>query len=177
MSTAEPRPDEKVITGLLLAVLILAAIALLREGPNYDNVLEGWRFFTTAFFTGMLLGFLGWTQAFHTVPTLSFAAPHRQLWIAAFALGLVFAVAGSWINRTFATPAGRTITAEIDSFTQDRRDRWRVTVKMPDGTYQRYVIPQDAATRLKGEPAVRLGIAHGALGFEYVATFEPAAKP
>ena len=81
MSTPAPRSDEKVITGLLLAVLILAAIALLREGPNYDNVLESWRFFTTVFFTGMLLGFLGWTQAFHTVPTLSFAAPHRQPWI------------------------------------------------------------------------------------------------
>ena len=177
MSTPAPRPDEKVITGLLLAVLILAAVALLGEGPHYDNVLDGWRFFTTVFFAGALIGFLGWTQAFRTVPTLSFAGPHRQPWIAAFALGLILAVACSWFNRTFATPAGRSITAEIDSVTEGRGERWRVTVKMPDGTYQHYLISQDTATRLKGEKAVQLGMARGALGFEFVATFEPAAKP
>ncbi len=174
MSTAAPRPDEKVISALLLAALILAAIALLREGPHYDNVLEGWSFFTTIFFIGMLVGFLGWTQAFRIVPTLSFTGPHRQPWIAAFALGLVFTVAGSWLNRTFATPPGRALTAEIDSFKEARNQRWRLSVKMPDGTYQRYLISQDTASRLKEEKAVRLGIARGALGFEFVATFEPA---
>ena len=72
MSEPTPRPDEKILTSLLLAVVILAAVALMKEGPQYDNVLESWRFFNTAFFTGALVGFLGWTQTFRIVPTLSY---------------------------------------------------------------------------------------------------------
>ena len=73
---------------MLLAVGILAAGALIKEGPQYDNVLESWRLFNTAFFTGALIGFLGWTQTFRIVPTLSLKPADRQPWIAAFALGL-----------------------------------------------------------------------------------------
>jgi hypothetical protein len=111
MSEPAPRPDEKVLTSLLLAVVILAAVALMKEGPQYDNVLESWRFFNTAFFTGALIGFLAWTQTFHIVPTLSLKPADRQPWIAAFALGLVFTVGGVWINRQSVTPTGRSIVA------------------------------------------------------------------
>lgn len=176
MSDAARRNEEKVITSLMLAVLIVTAIALLREGPHYDNVFEGSRFFTTALFAGTLIGLLGWSHAFHIAPKLSFAAPHRQPWIAAFTLGLVFVIAGSWVNRTFSTPTSRSFTAEIDSLTTARNERWRLTVKLPDGSYPRYLISPDAAARLKGEKAARIGIARGALGFEYVATFEPVAR-
>ena len=104
MSEPQVHPDEKTLTSLLLAAVILGAIGLMREAPLYDNVLEGWRFFNSAFFIGALVGFLGWTQTFHIVPTLSLKPADRQPWIAAFALALIFTVGGSWLNRQYTTP-------------------------------------------------------------------------
>jgi len=176
MSDAARRNEEKVVTSLMLAVLIVTAIALMREGPQYDNVLESTRFFTLALFSGAVIGFIGWMQTFRVAPKLSLAPPHRQPWIAALTLGLVFAIACSWFNRTFSTPTNRSFTAEIDSLTTTRHERWHLTVKLSDGTYARYLITPDAAARLKGATAARIGIARGALGFDYVATFEPPAR-
>ena len=173
MSEPAPRPDEKVLTSLLLAVVILAAVALMREGPQYDNVLESWRFFNTAFFTGALIGFLGWTQTFHIVPTLSLKPADRQPWIAAFALGLVFTVGGVWINRQSVTPTGRSIVAEIDTLKEVKDDRWQLSVKHSDGFYQRYQITKPAAEALTKQKSVRMEISRGALGFELITRFEP----
>jgi hypothetical protein len=172
MSEPAPRPDEKVVTSLLLGTIILAAVALLREGPQYDNVLDGWRFFTTAFFTGGLVGFLGWTQTFRVVPTLSLKPQHRQPWIAAFALALVCTVAGSWLNRTFTQPTERTLVEEIDSLREIKDDRWQLSVKHPDGSYHRYQIPKDTAAILQNQTMVRMEIGRGALGFDLITRFE-----
>ena len=101
-------PSERVLTSLLLAVLIIAGVALLREGPQFDNVIDGWRFFTLAFFSGALAGFLGWTRMFNVVPTLKLSGAHRHPWLAALALGLVCAAGASYFNRTFATPTNDT---------------------------------------------------------------------
>ena len=38
---AAPSSDEKVLNGLLLAVLFIAGVVLVREGPHFDNVLDG----------------------------------------------------------------------------------------------------------------------------------------
>jgi hypothetical protein len=173
MSEAAPRADEKVLTALLLGTIILAAIALMREGPQYDNVIEGWRLFNTAFFSGALIGFLFWTQTFHIVPTLSLKPAHRQPWIAAFALALVFTVAGSWLNRSFATPSGRSIVATIDSLREVKDDRWQLWVKHPDGTFQRYQIKKDAAAALQNRTTVKLEVSRGAMGFDLITRFDP----
>lgn len=173
MSEPTPRPDEKILTSLLLAVVILAAVALIKEGPQYDNVLESWRLFNTAFFTGALIGFLGWTQTFRIVPTLSLKPADRQPWIAAFALGLVFTVGGVWINRQSVTPTGRSIVAEIDTLKELKDDRWQLSVKHSDGFYQRYQITKPAAEALMKQKNVRMEISRGALGFELFTRFEP----
>ena len=172
MSEPTPRPDEKVLSGLLLAAVILAAITLMREGPQYDNVIEGWRFFNTAFFTGALVGFLGWTQTFRIVPTLSLKPADRQPWLAAFALGLIFTVAGSWLNRNYATPTGQTLVAEIDMLKEIRDDRWQISVKHADGSYQRYQITKEAAAALQKQNTVRMEVGRGALGFDLITRFE-----
>jgi hypothetical protein len=175
MSEATPRADEKVLTALLLATVILAAITLMREGPQYDNVLESWRFFNTAFFTGALVGFLGWTQTFRIVPTLSLKPADRQPWIAAFALGLIFTVAGSWLNRSYTTPTGRMLVAEIDTLKEVKEDRWQLSVKHTDGSYQRYQIKKDTAAALQNQKNVRMEVGRGALGFDLITDF--AANP
>ena len=164
------------LTGLFTVALLTAGVALVQEGPHYDNVIEGWRFFTTAFFVGALVGFLGWSQAFGITPTLSFSAPHRYPWLAAVALALAASAAASYFNRTFAKPTDRSITGEIHSVEEGKGDRWHVTVNLPSGVRQRYLIPKDAATALKNEKEVRLSIARGALGFEFVARFEPLQR-
>ena len=174
MSEPIPRPDEKILTSLLLATVILAAVALMKEGPQYDNVLESWRFFNTAFFTGALIGFLGWTQTFRIVPTLSLKPADRQPWIAAFALGLVFTVSGVWLNRTYTTPTGRSVIAEIDTLKVLKDDRWQLSVKHSDGIYQRYLITKQAADALLKQKSVRMEISRGALGFDLYTRFEPA---
>jgi hypothetical protein len=171
MSEPAPRPDEKVLTSLLLAAVILSAVALMREGPQYDNVLESWRFFNTAFFTGALVGFLGWTQTFRIVPTLSLKPADRQPWIAAFALGLIFTVAGSWLNRSYTTPTGRMLVAEIDTLKEVKDDRWQLSVKHSDGSYQRYQIKKEAAAALQNQKNVRMEVGRGALGFDLITDF------
>lgn len=171
---APPRPqDEKVLTVLLLAMLFTAGVVLVREGSHFDNVIDGWPFFTSAFFAGMFIGFVGWTLAFGVTPQLKFSGSYRHPWLAALVFGLASTAAASYLNRTFSSPTDRTITAEIDSVAEGKGARWHVTVKTPDGRYQRYLITQDVATLLKNEKMVRLSVAHGALGFDYIARFEP----
>jgi len=172
MSEPAPRADEKVLSSLLLAAIILAAIALLREGPQYDNVLDSWRFFNTAFFTGAIVGFLAWTQTFHIVPTLSLKPAHRQPWLAAFALALIFAVGGSWLNRTYTQPTERVIVAQIDSLREVKDDRWQLWAKLPDGTFQRYQIKKETADALQNQTTVRMTVARGVMGFELITQFE-----
>lgn len=173
MNAPSKTHEERVLTSLLLVALITAGVALAREGPNFDNVIDGWNLFTIAFFSGALAGFLVWTRVSGVTPTFRLAGPHRNPWLAALVLGLACAAAASYLNRTFAAPAGRSITAELDAITEGKGGRWHVTVKMPDGRYQRYVIPQDAAAALKNEKMVRLSVARGALGYDYIAGFEP----
>jgi hypothetical protein len=173
MSEPQVHPDEKTLTSLLLAAVILGAIGLMREAPLYDNVLEGWRFFNSAFFIGALVGFLGWTQTFHIVPTLSLKPADRQPWIAAFALALIFTVGGSWLNRQYTTPTERSIVAEIDSLKEGKNDRWQLSVKHSDGMYQRYQLTKEAADALDKKSSVRMHISHGALGFDLYTRFEP----
>src|SRR6185436_12773896 len=120
-------------------------------------------FFTIAFFAGALAGFLLWTRFAGSTPVLSFSGANRNPWLAALVLGFALAAAASYVNRTYAAPTDRAVSAEIDSVTEARGDRWNVTVKMPDGTYQRYVASPAVAATLKNEKAVRLSIARGAL--------------
>jgi len=169
---AHPQND-KALNAALLAALFIAGVSLLREGPHLDNVIDSWPFFTSAFFSGMLIGFVGWTLAFGVTPQLKFSGSYRHPWLAALILGVAFASAASYLNRTFASPTERTITAEIDSVEEGKGNRWHLTVKTPDGRYQRYLITNDVATLLKNEKMVRLSVAHGALGFDYIARFGP----
>ena len=165
--------DQKVLNGLLLAMLFISGVVLVREGPHFDNVINGWPFFTSAFFAGTLLGFLCWTYTFGVTPSLKFKGSYRLPWLAALVLGLITTSTVSYINRTFAAPVERIITAEIDSLTEGKGDRWHVTVKTPDGVYQRYYISKPVADALKPANMVRIGIARGALGFDLMAKFEP----
>jgi hypothetical protein len=176
MNAPAQAPTEKTLFGLLVAALLVAGIALMREGPNIDNVIQGWPFFIVAFLAGALTGYLGWTRAFGFTPMFKFSGANRHPWLAALALGLVFSSGASYLNRTYASPTGRTITGEIDSVTAGKGDRWHITVKLPDGRYQRYLISKDVATTLKDAPDVRLRIARGLLGFEFIAGFEPSGR-
>ena len=173
MSVALPSRDEKALNGLLLAALFISGILMVREGPHFDNVIDGWPFFTGAFFIGTLLGFAGWSFTFGVAPSLKFTGGYRQPWLAALIMGLVTTVSVSYINRTFAAPPDRTITAEIDIVDEGKGDRWHLSVKTPDGRYQRYLISKPVAESLKSERMVRMGIARGALGFDLVTKFEP----
>ncbi len=164
------------LNGLFTMALLTAGVALMQEGAHYDNVIDGWRFFTTAFFTGALVGFLGWTQASGIEPTFSFSGSHRYPWLAAVVLALAACASASYFNRTFYTLTDRSMTGEIRSVEEGKGDRWHVTVNVPNGLPQRYLISKDAATALKNEKEVRLGIARGALGFEFVARFEPVRR-
>jgi hypothetical protein len=173
MSVAVPSRDEKALNGLLLAALFIAGILMVREGPHFDNVVDGWPFFTGAFFIGTLLGFAGWSFTFGVAPSLKFTGGYRQPWLAALVMGLLTTVSVSYINRTFAAPPDRTITAEIDIVDEGKGDRWHLSVKTPDGRYQRYLISKPVAEALKNEKMVRIGIARGALGFDLMTKFEP----
>jgi len=164
------------LTGLFTVALLTAGVALVQEGPHYDNVIDGWRFFTIAFFTGALVGFLGWTQAFGITPTLKFSGSHRYPWLSAVVLAVAASAAASYFNRTFATPTDRSITGEIHSVEEGKGDRWHVTVNTPNSLQQRYLISKDAATALKNAKEVRLRIARGALGYDYIAGFEPLKR-
>ena len=170
---AQPRED-KALNGLLLAALFIAGVVLVREGAHFDNVAEGWPFFTSAFLAGTLMGYLIWTYSFGVAPALKFSGTYRLPWLAALTLGLVTVSTASYINRTFAAPPDRTITAAIDSVAEGKGDRWHVTVKMADGRYQRFLITKDVAEALKNAKAVRMSVARGALGFDFMAKFEAA---
>jgi hypothetical protein len=174
MNAPAPPRDEKALNGLLLAALFVAGLVLMREGPHFDNVIDGWPFFTSAFFAGTLIGFLVWTYSFGVTPSLKFSGSNRQPWLAALVLGLVATASASYINRTFAAPTDRAVTAEIDSIDEGKGNRWHVTVKTPDGRYQRYLISKEVADALKAGRQVRMSIARGALGFDFIAKFEPA---
>ena len=174
MNDPARRHEARVLTSLLLVALIIAGVLLVREGPHFDNVIGGERFFVIAFFAGALAGFLLWTHFSVGTPAFSFSGTNRNPWLAALILGLMTASAVSYVNRTFASPAERAITAEIDSVAEGRGDRWHVTVKMPDGTYQRYLTSKEVAATLKNEKAARLDIARGALGYDFIAGFAPA---
>ncbi len=176
MSAPAQTGDVPALTGLFTVALLTVGVALVQEGPHYDNVIEGWRFFTLAFFMGALVGFLGWTQASGIAPAFKFSGSHRYPWLAAVVLALGACAAASYFNRTFFTPTDRSITGEIRSVDEGKGDRWHVTVDMPNSLPQRYLISKDAATALKNEKAVRLGIARGALGFEFIARFEPLKR-
>ena len=175
MNAPAPPRDEKVLNGLLLAALFIAGLVLMREGPHFDNVIDGWPFFTSAFFAGTLIGFLVWTYSFGVTPALKISGTHRLPWMAALVLGLVATSTASYINRTFAAPADRTVTSEIDAVDEGKGTRWYVTVKTPAGQYQRYVISKEVADALKNAKRVRISIARGALGFDFMARLEPAA--
>jgi hypothetical protein len=54
-----------------------------------------------------------------------------------------------------------------------KEDRWQLSVKHADGSYQRYQITKDAAAALQKQNAVRMEIGRGALGFELITRFEP----
>ena len=113
------------------------------------------------------------TQASGVAPAFKFSGSHRYPWFAALVLALAASASASYFNRTFYTLTDRSITGEIRSVEEGKGDRWHVTVNVPDSLPQRYLISKDAATALKNEKQVRLGIARGALGFEFVARFEP----
>jgi len=164
---------EKILTGAFTVALLTAGVALVQEGPHYDNVIDGWRFFIIVFFSGALVGFAGWTQWSGIPPTFRFSGSHRHPWLAAVVLAIAAAAAASYLNRTFATPTERSITGEIYTVEEGKGDRWHVKVNMPNGLQQRFLIPKEAAAALKNEKEVRLGIARGALGFEFFARFEP----
>ena len=169
--SASPR-EERIVNTLLLGGIFVAGIVLVREGPYFDNVLDGWPFFTGAFFLGMLLGFVSWSYSFQIKPTLKFSGPYRQPWLSALLMGLVTTVSVSYINRTFAAPADRTMTAEIEGVEEGKGERWHLVVKKPDGSYHRYLISKPVADQLKNEKMVRMGVARGALGFDLITKFE-----
>jgi hypothetical protein len=176
MNSPNQVQSEKTRFAVLLVALVVSGLALMREGPHFDNVIEGWPFFIGSFLAGALTGYLGWTRAYGFTPLFKLSGANRHPWLAALALGLAFSAAGSYLNRTYAVPTDRSIAGEIDSVAEGKGDRWHVTVKMPDGRYQRYLISKDVAAALKNEHEVRLNVAHGLLGFDYIAGFEPLKR-
>ena len=76
--------EERIVNTVLLGGIFIAGIVLVREGPYFDNVLDGWPFFTGAFFIGTLLGFASWSYNFQIKPSLKFSGTYRQPWLAAF---------------------------------------------------------------------------------------------
>jgi hypothetical protein len=176
MNAPAAPPDGKALNGVLLVALFAGGIALVREGPHFDTVLNGWVFFAGTFTAGLLGGYTGWTLTFGLAPKLKFSGVHRQPLLAALAFGLIAAVMASTLNRVYASATDRAIVAPIDTIAEGKAERWYLTVKMPDGSYHRYRITKDVAADLKNERTVRLGIAHGMLGFDYIARFERAQR-
>lgn len=168
--------QERVLFSLLLGGLIVAAVAMVREGPHFDNVIDGWRFFIMAFFSGLMLGFIAWVRLSGTEPKLSLSGADRHPWLAALVVALAAACGGSFVNRSFSTPTGRYVTAEIDKVEDGRGDRWHVTAKLPDGVHHRFLVPKEAATALKDERAVRLAVSRGMLGYDFYSSFEPVRR-
>jgi hypothetical protein len=177
MAAAPNNPRDKKLNGLLLGALVLAGVALVREGPHYDNVIDGARFFTLAFFAGALAGFIGWTQVFKLTPAFRLAGAYRQPWLAALCAGIVACTVASWLNRGFSTPTDTVLTGMVDVIEEGRGDRWHVGVKLPDGRFERYLIDRDAADALKGAKEVRIRVVRGLFGFEVLTDFAPVAAP
>jgi hypothetical protein len=177
MAAAPNTPRDKKLNGLLLGALVLAGVALVREGPHYDNVIDGWRFFTLAFFAGSLAGFIGWTQAFKLTPAFRLAGAYRQPWLAALIAGVITCTAASWLNRSFSTPTDTVLIGEVDLVEEGRGDRWHVGVKLPDGRFERYLIDLETAEALKGAKAVQISVVRGLFGFEVLTGFAPVAAP
>jgi hypothetical protein len=177
MAAPTNTPRDKKLNGLLLGALVLAGVALVREGPYYDNVIDGWRFFTLAFFAGALVGFIGWTQAFKLTPAFRLAGAYRQPWLAALCAGIIACTVASWLNRGFTTPTDQVLIGEVDVVEEGRGDRWHVGVKLPDGRFERYLIDREAAEVLKSAKAVRINVVRGMFGFEVLTGFVPASAP
>src|SRR5688572_32653423 len=76
------RHEARVLTSLLLVALIIAGVLLVREGPHFDNVIDGERFFVIAFFAGALAGFLLWTYFSGGTPVFSCSGANRNPWLA-----------------------------------------------------------------------------------------------
>lgn len=165
--------EERTLNVLLLGGIFVAGVVMVREGPYFDNVIDGWPFFTGAFFVGILLGFATWSYNFGIKPTLKFSGTYRQPWLAALLMGLITTESVSYINRSFAAPPYRTMTGEIHIVDEGKGDRWHVTVKSPTGTYQRYLITKAVADELKNARMVRMSVSRGALGFDLITRFEP----
>jgi hypothetical protein len=176
MTDADRAHSERVLTALLLAGVVLAGVALAREGVHFDNTISGERLFTTALFAGGIVGFLGWTRYTGITPTLSLSGPARQLWLATILAALVSTTAVSYVNRTFATLTERSRVAAIDSILEGKGTRWHVVVRADDGGRERYLITEQTAAQLKNAKAVRMRYARGALGFDYIAEFEPIER-
>jgi hypothetical protein len=176
VNAPDAKQSEQARFGLLIVALLISGAALLREGPHFDNVLEGWHFFTITFFAGALVGYFGWTRAFGFTPMFRFGGANRHPWMAALALGLACTAAASYFNRSLASPAYRSFTAAIDSVKEGKGDRWHLTAQLPNGQTQRYLVSRDVAEALKNEQSVRLSVARGALGFDYIAGFEPVRR-
>ena len=178
MGTPTVAQRDKTLNGLLLVALIIAGLALVREGPHYNNVIDGWRFFTLAFFAGGLAGFIGWTQAFKLTPAFRLAGAYRQPWLAALVAAILTCTAASWLNRGFTTPTDKVVIGEVDVVEEGKGDRWHIGVKLPDGRFERYLLGKDAAEALKDAKSVRISVVRGLFGFEVLTDFAPAtAQP
>lgn len=176
MNAPDAKQSEQARFGLLIVALLISGAALLREGPHFDNVVEGWHFFSITFFAGALVGYFGWTRAFGFTPMFRFGGANRHPWMAALAFGLASAAAASYFNRSLASPAYRSYTAAIDSVREGKGDRWHLTAQLTNGQIQRYLVSREVAAALKNERAVRLSVARGALGFDYIAGFEAVRR-
>jgi hypothetical protein len=173
MADIDRAHSERVIMALLLMFVVFAGVVLMREGGHFDNTTGGDRLFTIALLAGALAGFLGWTRYTGVTPAFSLSGPLRQLWLATVVAALLSTAGASYVNRTFATPTDRSRVAPIDSVLEGKGTRWHVVVQAADGGRERYLITEETAARLKNAPAVRMRYASGALGFDYIAEFEP----
>ena len=173
MAEIDRAHSERVLTALLLTSLVLSGVVLMREGLHYDNTIGGERLFMIALFAGASAGFLAWTRYTGITPALSLSGPSRQLWLATIVAGLVSAAAASYVNRTLATLTERSTVVAIDSIQEGKGTRWYVVVSTAEGGRERYPITEPTAIQLKNAKAVRMRFARGALGFDYIAAFEP----
>ena len=172
MTDADRAHSERVLTSLLLMFFVLAAIALIREGPHLDNTIGAERLVTIAFFSGGIVGFAAWTRCTGITPAFSLSGPSRQLWLATALAALFTTTAASYVNRTFATLTERSKVVAIDSILEGRGKRWHIVVSAADGIRGRYLITEQAAAQLKDAKSARMRYARGVLGFDYIAKFE-----
>lgn len=173
MTDADRAHSERVLTALLLMFFVLAGVALMREGVHFGNTIGGERLFTTALLAGAIVGFVGWTRYTGITPTLSLSGSSRRLWLATALAALLSTAGASYVNRTFATLTERSRVAAIDSIVEGKGTRWYVVVSATDGGRERFLIAERTAAQLKNAKAVRMRYARGALGFDYIAEFEP----